>query len=248
MPRKCGHLLERSMAVLKLRTPARRQGQSRSYPWRVVQRIALRAAQRIVQSLSIYHYQLVASSAASVVCALTEATNPAFARQISHNFFIPPHFPRSVSSDLNPHPGSMHPSTLAASPILPAQSPSGAPPYPPTVVLPSLAQSRPVAKPKGKSNISHCGHGQCQDFRVSTPSALSENVAVYNFPGEPRPNYALMETESEKEAGRVASWVDRERLFGWPISARVVRSVTASNMPIVNISSDSLSQLVSSAA
>ncbi|KAK8180262.1 uncharacterized protein BKA78DRAFT_60395 [Phyllosticta capitalensis] len=53
-----------------------------------------------------------------------------------------------------------------------------------------------------------------------------ENVAVFNFPGEPRPNYALVETESEKEAGRIASWVDRERLFGWPISARVVRSMT----------------------
>lgn len=81
MPRKCGHLLELSMAVLKLRTPARRQGQSRSYPWRVVQRIALRAAQRIIQRLSIWCInhctanhaaRSATSSAASIVCALAE--------------------------------------------------------------------------------------------------------------------------------------------------------------------------------
>ncbi|KAK7512217.1 hypothetical protein IWZ03DRAFT_53353 [Phyllosticta citriasiana] len=65
------------------------------------------------------------------------------------------------------------------------------------------------------------------DLLVSKASAKVsiENIGVCNFEG-PRPNYALVEAQSEQEASRIAIWIDRECLFGWPISARVVRTMT----------------------
>ncbi|KAK8191972.1 uncharacterized protein BKA78DRAFT_296016 [Phyllosticta capitalensis] len=270
MPRKCGHLLELSMAVLKLRTPARRQGQSRSYPWRVVQRIALRAAQRIIQRLSIWCInhctanhaaRSATSSAASIVCALAETadvTNKPNPVKCTQNCVagrpqtrlspakspttFSSHFPRPVSSDLNPHPGSLHPSLTNSS--RPKPIPSEA-----SFRRSTLASHRGPPQPRPEQT-SHEARGQVEHFtlwawptprfpcyctvraEVSSASLLncSENVAVYNFLGEPRLNYALVETESEKEAGSVASWVDRERLFRWPISARVVRRMIATHL------------------
>ncbi|KAK7532223.1 uncharacterized protein J3D65DRAFT_636144 [Phyllosticta citribraziliensis] len=60
----------------------------------------------------------------------------------------------------------------------------------------------------------------------------SEDITVYSFQGS-RPSYALVEAENEQEAGRIAIWIDRECLFGWPISARVVRTMTKDQVSTV---------------
>ncbi|KAK8177237.1 hypothetical protein IWX90DRAFT_12124 [Phyllosticta citrichinensis] len=71
-----------------------------------------------------------------------------------------------------------------------------------------------------------------RDMLVSQASAKVslEDITVYSFQGS-RPSYALVEAENEQEAGRIAIWIDRECLFGWPISARVVRTMTKGRRP-----------------